>query len=260
MVMKKRSFVIVAGGIGLALVVFGVWVSQQYVVPILMYHHVAVADPKEANWVTPENFARQMAYLKEHGYNVIALADLIERMRAGKDFPRNTVVITFDDGYDNNYYHAFPVLKRFGFPATIFMVADFVDQPGFLTLAQMQEMQTQGITFGSHSRRHAYLPDVSPEVLRDEVVNSKKILEELLNRPIDLMGYPSGGYNAEVQQVVREAGYRGACTTNRGFSRQNEDLYALKRVRFVNRSTDWPINWMQLSGYYNLFRSPKNPD
>lgn len=244
---------------------FYLCLSRHYVVPILMYHSVndtiayGITLPN-ANTVTVENFEKQMMYLKNHGYKVITLDELAEGIKRHKAFDHKSVVVTFDDGYEDNYTHAFPILKKYNIPATIFMISDSIDRPGYLTLAEMKEMDVSVIDFGSHTHRHVYLPQAGTESQRDEIINSKKILEEKLGHRIDYLAYPFGGFNKEVKALVKETGYKGACTTNRGRHKFNDDVYELKRIKFVNKSSRWPTIWAQLSGYYNVFRSLRAPD
>ncbi len=258
-----KRFALRAGFILLVLLSgFAVWLPSQYMVPILMYHHVGdnPRSKSQASMVSPENFARQMKYLHDHRYHVMSLDELVTAIAQKRDLPRNSVVITFDDGYENNYTRAFPVLRQYGFPATIFLISDLVGEEGYLTWEQIREMQAAGLSFGSHTRRHPFLPVLDDASARDEIINSRKILEEKLGQPVLYLAYPSGGYNEKIEQITREAGYKGAVTTNRGFARLNRDVYALKRVRFVNKSSRWPTIWLQLSGYYNVFRQPRDPD
>ena len=92
------------------------WLPPRHVVPIIMYHQVTHTEEPQPNWVSPENFEWQMAYLKDHGFDVISLSKLVEAIRSEKRLPQKTCVITFDDGYENNYINAFPILKKYGFP------------------------------------------------------------------------------------------------------------------------------------------------
>ena len=200
-----------------------------------------------------------MAYLKKHRFNVLPLSTLVQIIKQGKPLPRKSVVITFDDGYDDNYQHAFPVLKKYGFPATIFVITDVVNDEGYLTTAQMKEMMAQGIEIGSHTRRHVYLPGILGKALVEEIQGSKGWLEEELGVTIKNFVYPAGGFNEDAKRIVQQSGYESACTTNRGYERFNRDVYELKRVRFSEQDDRIDYLWMKLSGFYNLFRKSKDP-
>ncbi len=238
---------------------FVFFVRDKYTVPILMYHRVAsFGATGELNVVSQKSFDRQMKYLKKHGYHVISLDDLIQGITKGVLFYRKSVVITFDDGYEDNYAKAFPTLKRYGFPAIIFVISDSVGKEGFVNWKQLLEMQGQEILIGSHTRSHAYLPDVpSQEQLLDEIVNSKRDLEKALGTEIKYFSYPSGGYTEEIKEMIVNAKYKGACATNRGYDRFNTGVYELKRIRISNNDNA-VVMWAKLSGYYNLFRQFKN--
>lgn len=258
--MRKRSVVIsvlvVLGIAGAALA----WASSRfYTVPIIMYHQVYDAGHRRLDTVSPERFEWHMAYLKKHRFHVLPLSALVRIVKEGEPLPRKIVVISFDDGYENNYRYAFPILKKYQFPATIFMISDFVNVQGYLTTAQLKEMLAHGIEIGSHTRRHVYLPDVSPEERVQEIKGSKARLEEELGVPVGMFSYPTGGFSEEIKQQVREAGYEGACTTNRGYDRLMRDPYEFKRIRFSDADNRIDYLWMKLSGFYNLFREAKNP-
>ena len=249
--------------VGILLLIFaGVflsWLPGRYVVPIIMYHQVTHTDHPQPNWVSPENFEWQMAYLKDHGYDVIPLDDLVMSARAGKVLPRKSVVITFDDGYENNYTHAFKILKKYGFPATIFVPSDKVNTKGRLTWDQMKEMIASGIDIGSHTQTEAYLPDLPFERQQREIRSSRDTLEQNLGITVDHFAYPIGGFSEDIKAIVKEAGYKSASTTNRGYDRFNKDVFELNRVRFSDQDDRKDYLWIKLSGYYNLFREAKNP-
>ncbi len=242
-------FILVISFIGLC-----IWIQDQYVVPVLMYHRISLEDEFPMNTVTPKAFAKQMDYLKRNGYQVITVDELVEGTKARKKFAHNTVVITFDDGYKDNYKNAFPVLKKYHFPAAIFLISDYVGvNRNLLTWDQIKEMSQNGITFGSHTRHHVYLPEESGQELKDEIQGSKKVIEEHLGKPVYYFAYPSGGFSEPIKSLVAMAGYKAAFTTNRGYDRYNIDLYELSRIRI--NSWDIPaVLWDKLSGYYNLFR------
>jgi len=236
------------------------WLHGQHTVPVMMYHHVETTDNYRANSVSPENFERHMAYLRDHGFKVLSFEDLVRLTREGRRPPRKSAVITFDDGYADNYELAYAILKKFNFPAIIFVPTDFINTDGYLSWEQIREMVQNGISIGSHSRRHAYLPDLSALEQRDEIFGSKRILETNLGVPADYFSYPIGGFSEEIKHLVREAGYKGAAATNRGFDRLNHDVYELNRIRFGDRDIRNDYIGIKLSGYYNLFRKAKSPN
>ena len=256
--MKKLFYVIVFVMILICgLVLF--WLPGKYTVPIIMYHHVAKIDKAEPNWVSPENFEYQMAFLKKHGFRVISLDQLADAIKSKRRVSRKSVVLTFDDGYEDNYTHAYPILKKYGFTATIFLISGAVDQEKFLTTKQALQMHTDHISFGSHTRTHVYLPSESRERQADEIVNSKKILEKKLGFSMASFSYPNGGFSEDIKSIVKLAGYKEACVTNRGYNRLNKDVYELHRVRFSDQDIRQDYLWAKLSGYYNLFRKSKSP-
>ncbi len=243
------SFILIIAFIGLC-----IWMQGQYVVPIMMYHRVSLADESPMNTVSPKNFTKQMDFLRRNGYQVITVDDLIQGTKARKRFPHKTVVITFDDGYEDNYKNAFPVLKEHHFSAAIFLISDYLGvNPNLLTWDQVKEMSQNGITFGSHTRHHVYLPEESEEQLKDEIQGSKRVIEERLGEPVHYFAYPSGGFSEHIKSLVAMAGYRAAFSTNRGYDRYNIDLYELSRIRINNWDSPFVL-WNKLSGYYNLFR------
>ncbi len=239
----------------------GVWASSRlYVVPIIMYHQVYDVGHRRLDTVSLRLFEWQMAYIKKNRFHVLPLKKLVQIIKEGKPLPRKSVVITFDDGYENNYWNAFPILRKYQFPATIFMVSDFIDVPGYLTREQLREMAAQGIDIASHTRTHAYLPSVSAEIASEQIRKSKERLEQELGIKVSHFSYPSGGFNEKIKFLVQEAGYESACTTNRGYDRFMHDPYELKRIRLSDADNRMDYLWMKLSGFYNLFRQARSPD
>ena len=163
--MKKLLIISIFIGV----LIFATWfvfTEYLYVVPILVYHHVDDEIYKDSPTVLRENFAQQMQFIHEKDYNVIALDELVDSIQGNYKLPRNSVVITFDDGYQDNYVHAFPILNKFNFPAIIFIATNKIDTKGFLTWDQIFVMQKNNISFGSHTRAHAYLPELEEKELK----------------------------------------------------------------------------------------------
>ncbi|HQO58756.1 MAG TPA: polysaccharide deacetylase family protein [Candidatus Omnitrophota bacterium] len=236
------------------------WLGNHYTVPIIMYHNIESNPAGKADTVSPEIFLRQMDFLKTHGYRVISLDNLVRGIQTGHPPGRKSVVLTFDDGYENNYTYVFPLLKRYGFPAMIFISPDFFGEDGFLSLDQILDMQKAGVQFGSHGMSQAYLPDLTDDQRYLEIWESRRILTADLNANVDYFCYPVGGFNDRIKDLVRRAGYQGALATNRGYDRFNKDVYELKRIRFSDKDKSPIVLWAKLSGYYNLFRKFKNPE
>jgi len=248
----------------LAGVFYFIWFSPKYTVPILMYHEIGYG--KGNFFVTPEEFVKQMEYIKKNGYEVITFDELVRSIKDKKSLKRNKVVITFDDGYKDNFQYAYPVLKKHGFPATIFLISDFAGKTlsngkEFLNWDQMVLMSKDGISFGGHTKTHFYLGVVKDErAAFEQIAGSKKAIEEKIGMPVDYFCYPSGGFNEKTKELVAKAGYKGACTTNRGFAKFNRDVYELKRIKVTNSDMAKPFSfWVKLSGYYNILRKEKNP-
>ena len=191
-----------------------------------MYHKVGVPPPGSQLaklWVTPEDFRRQLQYLKERGWTTLLFAELREIEEGRRKAPEKPVVLTFDDGYANNHELAFPLLKEFGMKANIFLVYETMERHNawhdpatepwlrMLTWEQIGEMQDSGLVeFGSHTMRHRNLPTIPLEEARWEIRESKRRLEAKLGREMVGFAYPygSGAYVPEVRALAREAGYR----------------------------------------------------
>ncbi|MEW5894591.1 MAG: polysaccharide deacetylase family protein [Candidatus Omnitrophota bacterium] len=259
--MKRFFRYLIVGCVIITVAIFAFyrfWMYPRHTTPVLVYHYVSYDEWSLA--VTPENFERQMKYLKDRGFTVISLDSYIDSKKAGKKLPRNAVAITFDDGRKDIYENAYPVLKKYGYPATIFLITQWMGKDEYLTWKQIQEMAQNSIDFGSHTRHHRYLPDLTEGEMRQEIFASKKDIERFLNKKIHHFCYPAGGFTERAEEILREAGYLSGWTTNRG-ARLNEDLYKLNRVKVTNSDTVKPFHFRgKLSGYYNLFRSECSGD
>jgi len=218
-------------------------------VPILMYHNIGYEQG--SFFVSPENFAKQMEYIKEHGYEVITLDELVENIKSKKPLKKNKVVITFDDGYKDSLKYAYPVLKKYGFPATIFLVADFTGKyftgtgKEFLSWDDVIFMSKNGVSFGAHTKTHFELGEPWDEGLAiEEITGSKKIIEQRIGLPVDYFCYPSGAFCEKAKKAVADAGYKGAVTTNRGSVSFNKDVYELKRIKMTNSDAVKPFSYL----------------
>jgi peptidoglycan/xylan/chitin deacetylase (PgdA/CDA1 family) len=194
---------------------------------ILEYHGIVSARPKEIHAVHASDFAAQMAWLKQNGYRVAPLSAWISRSEGWRS--SNTVAITFDDGYQDNYENALPVLMELGYPATIFLSTDLIghtsrwrnisiempnpaSEAAMLTWDQVIDMAEQGIEFGSHTASHTDLTALAPDEVDYEIRTSRQTIEEHLGLPVRFFSYPYSRSNLAIQRQVQEAGYLAACT------------------------------------------------
>jgi peptidoglycan/xylan/chitin deacetylase (PgdA/CDA1 family) len=194
--------------------------------PVLLYH--SVGDDFDApRFVSVELFREQLQFLRDEGYTPITAAELDAIELDGKPRPSRPIVITFDDGYENFYQHAFPVLREFGFKATMFLVADkigddeasrFSDRSSYLIWPEIERMRDWGIDFQSHSVTHARLKNVPDEQAAPEIIDSKRILEERLGKPVTIFAYPFGSNDLAARNLVEEAGYRTAYSVAAGLN------------------------------------------
>ncbi|MEZ4735134.1 MAG: polysaccharide deacetylase family protein [Caldilineaceae bacterium] len=220
----------------------------RFVAPILAYHAVHPQRRDEVN-VTPANFARQMAWLAQHGYRGVTLADYMARAAESRAAVRKLVALTFDDGYQDNLTHALPILQQYGFTATIFMITAMVgaqtphhqpwlqaypDVPPqayqYLSWDELRLLQSQGMEIGSHTCSHPLLDQVDYAIQAYEVQQSKVVLEAALDTTVASFCYPAGHFTDDTLTLVRAAGYRQAVVTpwRRGLIRGGS--FTLKRV------------------------------
>ena len=202
-------------------------------VPILMYHYIRVnPDPADRLGynlsIAPAEFDRQMSHLAENGYETVSFDQIYDLTRPLPDKP---ILLTFDDGYADAYTAAFPVLQRYGFQGTFYVITDFVGRPGYLTAEQILEMAAAGMSFGSHAVSHRSLTGLSADRVEQELSRSRAGMENLLQRPVLDFCYPLGRFNQGVRQAVERAGYRSAVTTRYGFASSSADQLLLPRIR-----------------------------
>jgi peptidoglycan/xylan/chitin deacetylase (PgdA/CDA1 family) len=228
-----------------------------YIPPILMYHSLVETDnPPDSLSVSVKSFERQMSFLTRNHYNVITLESLAAMLKARKKIPPKTVVLTFDDGRKDNYLYAFPILKKYNLPITLFIIVDEVGRFDRVTWEEIQQMRDSGlVTIGSHSLSHPYMIDIKDEKeLRRQIFDSKKILEQRLGKDILTFCYPIGAFNAKVQAMVRDAGYLCAVAILPGKHIPNDDLFALKRAKVTEKAGNMFIFWALNSGYYSSMK------
>lgn len=236
--------------------------------PILMYHQIDVSPakgtPMRGLTVTPSSFARQMGLLRLFGYRGVSMTELEPYLKG--EATGNVVGITFDDGYRNNLEHALPVLQRNKFTATCYAVSHphegrnawdesiGVPQKSLLNPAEMREWVKAGMELGAHTRHHADLTAIDPELTVDEIAGCKQELEDICGQEVRHFCYPYGRYTAEHVRLVRDAGYTTATTTRRGRARAGDDLLELHRVMIAHSNHLLLFGAKALGSYEDRYR------
>lgn len=213
-------------------------------VPIFVYHSVSPYYPSESEFrkkfsVEPDIFEKQLRYLKEKGYIAISFDDLINHFSRNSFLPEKSVILTFDDGWESQYRYAFPILKKHNDTATFFIFTNAIDHKHFLTWPQIKELVAAGMTIGDHTKSHPYLYKITgKDKLRQEIIESRKILESNLGKKIDIFAYPFGHFNEEIMAILKEDGFRAARTDGyNGAVHTLNDLFTLKSIDAENDLT-----------------------
>ena len=192
-------------------------------VTVLCYHRFE-ENPRDGLAISPTDFRAEMQALRDSGIEVIGMSDFLAWRRGEKSLPPKAAVITIDDGYRSGYEVAWPILKEFGYPFTMYIYTEYVKGGklaggGSMTWEELGEMRDAGVDIGSHSLTHRSLtatkgrsPEEQAAWVRAELVESKKILEEKLGIPIRTFAYPYGHQNDRVREIAKEAGYEAAFT------------------------------------------------
>ena len=240
--------------------------KKKYEVPVVMYHRVINNSENEGIYGTYiyENIFRQhMQYLKDNNFDVITFEDL-NKIGWRNRFQRNKkyIMITFDDGYVDNYNLAFPILKEFGFKATIFLMGEStynewdVNAGGekkfeLMDKFMIKEMQDYGIEFGAHTFNHPKLNKLSEEEIRHQIVDVKKPLEEKIEKEIITFAYPYGILNDHAKKMAREAGYTFTVSTDSGSVCLSDDLYQIRRIAIFPNTNLFSFK-RKVAGNYNF--------
>lgn len=198
-------------------------------VHILMYHAIETRKGDEL-FIPKDKFREEMKYIKDQGFNTISLDELYSNIVDDKPLPENPVLITIDDGYENSYNNAFPVLKEFGFKACVFMITSFIDKVPCLHADEMREMEKSGVTIESHTVSHRKLSELSYDEQKTELKDSKEALEKVLGRKVNYLAYPSGKFNNDTLALDKELGYTMALSTVDGVADKSNGIYKLKRI------------------------------
>ena len=224
--------------------------AQETIIPILTYHNFTNEESSSYK-INIEKFTEQMEYLATHGFSVISSSQLLENI-SNNTLPLKPVVITIDDGYKSTYTLAYPILKKYHFPATLFIYTDFIEKNSYsLTWQEIQEMAENNIEIGSHTVSHCNLIKLNEKETNEDYLNrirreiflSKEILEKEIGKEIQFFAYPYGTYSPLVKQLAIQAGYKGIFNVNSMNNNTDLELFSLNRqIIFGQISLDSFIN------------------
>lgn len=211
--------------------------------PILMYHYIRdYNNPRDKIGtglsVSPKNFEEQLKIIQAEGFKTMTLDEMEAAWRGEKKLPEKPLVITFDDGYEDLYTAAFPLLKKYNMKATVYVIAGLMGKPNYLKPEQLKELNGSGLmTIGGHSLNHVDFYTLKRNELKYEMTQSKKILEDLLGNPVKHFAYPLGRYNKIIREETERAGYSTATLIDLGYEHKEKDRYTLNRVRIPGNAS-----------------------
>jgi peptidoglycan/xylan/chitin deacetylase (PgdA/CDA1 family) len=212
--------------------------AEKVSLPILMYHHITHLQANAtATWrtltVTPEAFEGQVKWLADHGYHTIYFSDLVAYFRDGVPLPERSIILTFDDGWTDDYTAVYPILRKHCMVGTFFPPVAWVNRSNgskVMTWPMIEEMSQGGMEFGSHTINHYLLNEQTAQRITEELVGSKAALEQHVGRPVVALAYPGGGHNPLAVSLVPKAGYGAAVGVAAGVDQARSDLFLLHRI------------------------------
>jgi peptidoglycan/xylan/chitin deacetylase (PgdA/CDA1 family) len=209
-------------------------------IPILTFH--SIDNSGSVVSVSPTMFEKQMSYLYNKGYKTISSYELIEKIKLGKNIAAKEIVLTFDDGFRNNKQIAYPILKRYGFTATIFITTGYIGgkcswnrdntipELPMLSWEEIEQLHQHHFDIQPHSCTHTYLTRLTDDEACQEIIVSKEEVESRLNKSCDVFCYPYGDFDERIMTLVKQAGFLGAVTIEFGRLNIKEDIFCLKRL------------------------------
>ena len=209
---------------------------SQRTILVLEYH--SINNSHYVCSVNPDLFEREMKFLKDHGYTAISLSQFSSGLIDYSCLPPKPVLITFDDGYEDNYTNALPIMEKYGMHGTEFVIVNDVGQPGYLTWEQIEDMKRRKTDIESHTLSHRALKDLSREEQKQELYVSKLLLEKHLHCPVEYVAYPYGSYNEDTVELLGKLGYKEAFSSFPGVNTSMTNHYVIKRVPVLQPKTE----------------------
>ncbi len=211
-------------------------------IKILVYHSIAPTPKKKESTMTlhyrikPSVFESQMKYLKDNGYNTITFSTLVKSIQDGTKLPSNDVVLTFDDGWKNQYTYAYPILKKYNYIGTFFIITSYPTgkYPAYMSWDEIISLDKSGMEIGSHTVHHLNLAKSKNQSIQEEATNSKKVLEEKIGHTIKTFAFPDYAHNQATELAIKNASYAGARVGYGKYKNNIDHIYELTSQEVVN--------------------------
>ena len=226
--MKRRTLGVLAGLTLAALMMAGWLGSAGAGIPVLTYHHIG--DGPDWLYMSAPEFERHLVFLRDKGYTTVSVMELAAGLAGKAPLPPRPIVITFDDGYEDNFSAAFPVLSRQQMRATFFVVTGKMGQPGYMSWEQARKMSTAGMEIGSHTVNHYTLKEINLKELERELLSSRIMLENNLPLAAPIFANPFGETAPAVVELLGRTGYQAACSSVVGINHPGENPYMIRRI------------------------------
>ncbi len=199
-------------------------------VPILMYHHIG-GNYKSIYNIPTADFAAQMDYLAQHGYTTVSVDQVAAALRGQASLPPCPVAITFDDGYEQQYANAWPILQQHNFHATFYLVTGYISMShAFMNLDQIKDLQHSGNWIGSHTYSHAFVGRLSGYDLKHQIVDANVKLSNELGVSVTTFAYPYGSYSFTAQRMISDSGFISAAWLGASYHQSADRVYRLSRI------------------------------
>jgi peptidoglycan/xylan/chitin deacetylase (PgdA/CDA1 family) len=216
--------------------------EKKYQIPILVYHSFGPAHSKKETSVqahyriTASVFDEQMKYLLKNEYHPISFTTYLDSFKNNIKLPDKAIVLTFDDGWVSQYKYAVPILEKFKFTGTFFIITNYTNNnyKAYMNWDNLKDLVVHNFDIESHSKSHPVLNKINSKELFEELIGSKKILENKLAIKVNAVAYPDYAQNEIVREAVKSAGYTGARDGNASFNNSIDYIYQLKSQEVVN--------------------------
>ena len=206
-------------------------------IPVLAYHRIG--DTIGHLTTRPDKFEEDLTRLQEMGYETISL-DTFRKflVDSNTEMPTKPIMITFDDGYLDNFLNAYPLLRKYGMTASFYIITSLVGEEDRLAVGHIREMAANGMSIGSHTVSHRSLGEMGPEEATNELVLSRAYLEGMLQRSVEFVAYPKGSYNGSTGPLAYGAGYCGGFSIQPGTCTRNTNPFVLRRIPIFSYDRD----------------------